>query len=147
MSTPLILPQTVGFASIPLKQNIPNNQSSVEMGMPFKPTTMTQGNVFSMARAAYNKDINRNVNDIGKGNVPFNSPSIHKKKWIGASASRTSSEHSNLRTIAATGKSSTNRLPAPQTFSFSGPDQTTMKTALARCRGGGCVAPKKKGAV
>jgi hypothetical protein len=144
----IILPQTVGPASIPLKQNLPNNQSTAPMGMPFKPSPMMQGNVFSIARAAYNKSVNRNVDDIGKGNAPLYSstPSMHKKKWIGASASRTSSEHTNLRTISATGKSSTNRLPT-QPFSFSGPDQTSIKSALARCRGSGSVAPKKKGAV
>ncbi len=150
MATPIILSQTVGAASIPLKQHLPNNKSNAPMGMPFKPDQMTQGNVFSIARAAYNKSVNRNVDDIGKGNDPINSRFIqpaHKKKWIGASASRTSSEHTNLRTISATGKGSTNRVPAPQTFSFSGPDQTSVKSALARCRGSGSVAPKKKGAV
>lgn len=30
----MIKPQTVGDASIPLKQNIPNNQSSAVMGLP-----------------------------------------------------------------------------------------------------------------
>ena len=144
----LIRPQSVGPASIPLKQNIPNNLTRVKMGMPFKPDTMTQGNAFSLNRAAYNKGVNRNVDDIGKGNSPINSrftKPVHKKKWYGASASRTSSEHTNLRTIEATGKSSTNRL-LPQAMSFSGPDKTTVHNALVRCRANGCVAPKKKGA-
>ena len=137
----LILPQTVGPASIPTKQNQPNNQSSAVMGMPFKPAPMSQGNIFSMSRAAYNRSVNQNVNAIGNPNlgVPI------KKKWYGASSSRMSSEHTNLRTIEATGKSSTNRLIPNNTFSFSGPDQTSIKTALTRCRGNGCVAPKKKG--
>ena len=139
MSIP-ISPQTVGPASIPHKQNIPNNQSSALMGMPFKSGPMTQGSFFSMARAAYNKNVNQNVDNIGKEPVPPG-----KKKWYGASASRSSSEHINLKGIEATGKGTTNRL-VQQTFSFSGPDQTTTKTALARCRGSGCVAPKKKGA-
>ena len=138
----LIPPQTVGPASIPTKQNQPNNQSSVVMGMPFKPAPMSQGNIFSMSRAAYNRSVNQNVDAIGNPNlgVPF------KKKWYGASSSRMSSEHTNLRTIEATGKSSTNRLIPNNTFSFSGPDETSIKTALTRCRGNGCVAPKKKGA-
>jgi hypothetical protein len=147
--TTLILPQTVGPASIPTKQNQPNNQTSAVMGLPFKPAPMSQGNVFSMNRAAYNKDVVRNVNDIGKGNDPINSRftvPTHKKKWYGASASRTSSEHTNLRTIDATGKSSTNQLNT-QLMSFSGPDQTTIKNALVRCRSSGSVAPKKKGAI
>jgi hypothetical protein len=131
----LIIPQTVGPASIPLKQHLPNNLTTTEMGMPFKPDTMTQGNPFSLGRAAYNKGVNQNVDAIG----------MQKKKWYGASASRMSSEHTNLRTIEAIGKSSTNRI-FTQPMSFSGPDQTTVKNALVRCRGNGCVAPKKKGA-
>jgi hypothetical protein len=140
--TTLIQPQTVGPSSIPLKQNLPNNRTNVVMGLPFKPDPMTQGNAFSIARAAYNKGVNQNVNAIGNPNLGIPT----KKKWYGASSSRMSSEHTNLRTIEATGKGSTNRIN-PQAFSFSGPDQTSQKTALARCRGNGCVAPKKKGAV
>ena len=69
----LIQPQTVGPASIPLKQNQPNNRTLVAMGMPFKPDPMTQGNIFSMGRAAYNKGVVQNVNDIGQGNDPIQS--------------------------------------------------------------------------
>ena len=129
-----------GSGAIPHKQNIPNNQSSVVMGMPFKPAPMTQGSFFSMSRMAYNRNVNQNVDSVGKNNIQA------KKKWYGSSASRTSSEHVNLKTIEATGKGSTNRINT-ETFSFSGPDQTTIKTALARCRGSGSVAPKKKGAI
>jgi len=135
-----ISPETNGAGAIPHKQNIPNNQSSVVMGMPFKPAPMTQGSFFSMSRMAYNRNVNQNVDSVGKNQVPA------KKKWYGASASRSSSEHINMKTIEATGKGTTNRIN-PETFSFSGPDQTTIKTALARCRGSGSVAPKKKGAI
>lgn len=148
MTLALIRPQTVGPASIPLKQHLPNNRTKVVMGMPFKPDTMTQGNTFAMGRAAYNNGVNRNVDDIGQGNSPINSRftvPVHKKKWYGASASRMSSEHTNLRTIEAIGKGSTNRFNT-QPMSFSGPDKTTVKNALVRCRANGCVAPKKKGA-
>ena len=142
MLSSLLFPKTVGAAAIPIKQNHPNNQSNAVMGMPFKPAPMTQGNIFSLSRAAYNKSVVANVNSIGKPNLVAE---LQKKKWYGASSSRMSSEHTNLRTIEATGKGSTNRLIPNTTFSFSGPDQTTVKTALARCRGNGCVAPKKKG--
>jgi hypothetical protein len=145
MTTLVISPQTTGPASIPSKQNIPNNRSTDVMGMPFKPAPMTQGSFFSMSRMAYNRGVNRNVDAIGKDQTQ---PAYGKKKWYGASSSRTSSEHINLKSIEATGKGSTNQLgPVNNTFSFSGPDQTTTKTALARCRGNGCVAPKKKGAI
>jgi hypothetical protein len=144
----LIQAHTAGAASIPLKQNQPNNRTTAVMGMPFKPATMSQGTLFSLNRAAYNKAVVKNVNDIGKGNDPIQSRftvPTHKKKWYGASASRTAGEHTNLRTIEATGKSSTNSVDT-QPMSFSGPDQTTIKNALVRCRSGGSVAPKKKGA-
>ena len=139
----LIKAQTVGPASIPLKQNHPNNRTMAVMGMPFKPDTMAQGNMFSMARAAYNKGVVPNVNSIGQGNTEQKNAQV--KKWYGASASRTCSEHTNLRTIDATGKSSTNYINT-QLMSFSGPDKTTVHNALVRCRGSGSVAPKKKGA-
>jgi hypothetical protein len=133
-----ILPQTVGPSSIPTKQNQPNNQTNAIMGMPFKPDTMAQGSIFAMGRAAYNKNVNQNVDSIGQSITG-------KKKWYGASSSRMSSQHTSLKTIEATGKSSTNYVNT-QTLSFSGPDQTSVKNALVRCRGSGCVAPKKKGA-
>jgi hypothetical protein len=136
---PLILPQTVGPASIPLAQHHPNNQTNAVMGMPFKPDSMTQGSFFAMGRAAYNRQVNTNVNQIGQLPAPPG-----KKKWYGASGSRTCAEHINLKGIEATGKSSTNQ--RQQVMSFSGPDQTSIKNALVRCRGNGCVAPKKKGA-
>ena len=138
----MIKPETVGDASIPLKQNIPNNQSSVVMGLPFKPNTMTQGNFFSMSRKLYNKNVNQNVDGVGK---PLENDVNAKKKWYGASSSRTSAEHIRLKGVEATGKGSTNQINT-ETFSFAGPDQTTVKTALARSRGSGSVAPKKKGA-
>ena len=147
----LILPQTVGPASIPLKQNLPNNRTQVVMGMPFKPVQMTQGSFFAMSRAAYNRNVNQNVNLVGQittppHTVPLGTPPSGKKKWYGASGSRSCAEHINLKGIEATGKSSTNYINT-QMLSFSGPDQTSIKTALARCRGNGCVAPKKKGAI
>ena len=147
-----ILPQTVGPASIPTKQNQPNNRTNAVMGMPFKPSTMTQGSLFAMGRAAYNKNVNQNVDSVGQSPAASlaasgQSPAAFgKKKWYGASSSRTSSEHTNLKTIEATGKSSTNHVNT-QKLSFSGPDQTSVKNALVRCRGNGCVAPKKKGAI
>jgi hypothetical protein len=144
-----IPPQTVGPASIPLSQHNPNNQSKAFMGMPFKPDPMTQGSFFAMSRRAYNKNVIQNVNSVGQittppNYVPLGTIPSGKKKWYGASSSRTCSEHINLKGIEATGKGSTNR--NSQLFSFSGPDQTSQKDALVRCRANGCVAPKKKGA-
>ena len=60
----LIPAQTSGPASIPTKQNQPNNQTNVAMGMPFKPDTMTQGSVFSLGRMAYNRGVVQNVDAV-----------------------------------------------------------------------------------
>jgi hypothetical protein len=100
--------------------NHPSNQTKVVNGMCFKPNTMAQGSMFSNARMCY-------VREAGGG-----------KTW------NSSSDYTSLKRIVATGKSSLN-IPGGQTMSFSGPDQTSVKTAVARCRGGGTVAPKKKG--
>jgi hypothetical protein len=103
------------------ENNHPVNQTQVVHGMPFKPATMAQGSMFSLARMCY-------LRESGGG-----------KTWNDSSA------YTQLKRIVATGKSSLNQ--AGNKMSFSGPDQTSVKTAITRCRGGGSVAPKKKGAV
>jgi len=115
--------ETVGPASIPLKQADNNNLTHSLMGMPFKPNTMAQGNMFSMYRKAY-------VKKSGGGQGFFDS-----------------SQYIELKKINATGKSSTNVLtPIPHTMSFSGVDPNSARDGKRKCRAGGCVAPKKKGA-
>jgi hypothetical protein len=114
--------ETTGPASIPLKQADNNNQTNALMGMPFKPNTMAQGNMFSMFRKAYFKK-------SGGGQGFFDA-----------------SQYTNLKTINATGKSSTNVINAPNAMSFSGVDPNSVREGKRYCRAGGCVAPKKKGA-
>jgi hypothetical protein len=133
--------ETTGPASFPLKQADNNNQTRALMGMPFKPNTMAQGNMFSMYRKAY-------IKKSGGGQGFFDA-----------------SQYIELKKINATGKSSTNvalnepvneyangtstyisNPPANGLMSFSGPDQTSVRDGKTRCRAGGCVAPKKKGA-
>jgi len=147
-----IPPETVGPASIPTKQYQPNNRTTAIMGAPFKPDPMTQGNFFAMSRAAYNRGVVKNVDQIGQittppNYVPLGTLPSGKKKFYGASGSRTCGQHISLKGIEATGKGSTNQPPFRETISFSGPDQTSVKNALVRCRANGCVAPKKKGAI
>jgi hypothetical protein len=121
---PIMTAQTVGPASFPVKQHIPNNLTQAKMGMPFKPNTMAQGSMFSNARITYTKE--------GGGG----------KNWYAAS------DYIQLKRINAIGKSSTKTgLPANAPLSFAGVDQTSRKDGLARCRAGGCTAPKKKGAL
>jgi hypothetical protein len=114
--------ETTGPASIPLKQADNNNQTKALMGMPFKPNTMAQGNMFSMFRKAY-------IKKSGGGEGFFDA-----------------SQYIELKKINATGKSSTNVLNAPQLMSFSGVDPNSVRDGKKKCRAGGCVAPKKKGA-
>jgi hypothetical protein len=120
MGIPTYVASTVGPASIPLKQADNNNETHALMGMPFKPNTMAQGNMFSMFRRAY-------VKKSGGGEGFFDS-----------------SQYIALKKINATGKSSTNY--QNELTSFSGVDPNSVRDGKKYCRAGGCVAPKKKGA-
>lgn len=112
-----------------------NGSTTATMGMPFKPNTMSQGNVFSI-----NRDIYINSTD----NV--NKSPIKNKKYYQAPIS--SSQRIQLKKSIAIGKSSTKQgLPEDAELSFRSQDTTSRNSSLARCRAGGCVAPKKKGAI
>jgi len=129
--------QTTGPASFSLKQINNNAQTQAYMGMPFKPATMTQGSDFALGRQAY-------INDIGypNGSLQYiQQTQFAKKKKFNNS----SGEQTNKLKMNAVGKSSINR--NKELMAFSGSDNTTVNSALAKCRGGGCVAPPKKGAV
>ena len=121
--------QTSGPASFSLKQINNNAQTHAYMGMPFKPATMTQGSDFAMGRQGYINDIYIQQTLLAK-----------KKKF-----NNSSGEQTNKRKMTAIGKSSVNQ--NNNLMAFSGSDNATVNTALAKCRGGGCVAPPKKGAV
>lgn len=115
---------TVGPASISMKQHINNGITTVHMGMPFKPDTMTQGSTFSNARQTY-------IKDSGGG-----------QNWYA------SSDYIHLKKINAIGQSSTKQgLARFSPMTFKSTERTSRNSALARVRGGGCVAPKKKGAL
>ena len=129
--------ETSGPASFSLKQINNNAQTQAYMGMPFKPATMTQGSDFALGRQCY-------INDIGfpSGSQQYiQQTQFAKKKKFNNS----SGEQINKRKMTAIGKSSINK--NQNLMAFSGSDNTTVNTALAKCRGGGCVAPPKKGAV
>ena len=121
--------QTSGPASFSLKQINNNAQTHAYMGMPFKPATMTQGSEFAMGRQGYINDIYIQQTLLAK-----------KKKF-----NNSSGEQTNKRKMTAIGKSSVNQ--NNNLMAFSGSDNATVNTALSKCRGGGCVAPPKKGAV
>lgn len=131
--------QTTGPASFSLKQINNNAQTNAYMGMPFKPATMTQGSDFAIGRQGY-------INDVGfpSGSQQYiQQTQFSKKKKFNNS----SGEQTNKRKMTAIGKSSINKFNNNNLMSFSASDNTTVNSALAKCRGGGCVAPAKKGAV
>ena len=160
---------TSGPASIPLHEGIINNKESrVTKGMPFKPDTTDQGNVFSIGRMAFARmnsqmsakpptaaQISATKGGFGGGNGftgglittmgNLNSASqlVGKggKNWVGAS-----SYTENKRRIAI-GKGSMNVVVPTELTAFSKINKNDVRDAIAKCRGGGCVAPKKKGAI
>jgi hypothetical protein len=121
--------ETSGPASFSLKQINNNAETNAYMGMPFKPATMTQGSDFAIGRQGYINDVFLQQTQLAK-----------KKKF-----NNSSGEQTNKRKMTAIGKSSVNR--NNNLMAFSVPDNATVNSALAKCRGGGCVAPPKKGAV
>jgi hypothetical protein len=129
--------ETSGPASFSLKQINNNAETKAYMGMPFKPATMTQGSDFAMGRQGY-------INDIGypSGSQQYIQQTQYAKK---KKFNNSSGEQTNKRKMNAIGKSSVNR--NNNLMAFSASDNATVNSALAKCRGGGCVAPAKKGAV
>ncbi|MGA1049446.1 MAG: hypothetical protein ACO3UU_15695 [Minisyncoccia bacterium] len=125
--------------SFPSKQYTNNGYiSNVRMAMPSQFYPSANSSLFSSARNAY-------INNVGKG--PDNNQAsvaeyTKKKKWGNTS----SSEVTYMRRVNAIGKSSIQSPATLQQLSFRSQDTTSRNQALRRCRSGGCVAPKKKGA-
>jgi len=125
--------KTNGAPSIPMKQYMNNAISKVYMGMPQKFYPSDNGTEFSNARIAAQNNA---------GNVNSN----YKTGKFASS----SGEFIRSRKISAVGKtagtidSNGNRIN--KDFSFRSQDTTSRNSALTRVRGGGTVAPKKKGA-
>ena len=94
------------------------------MGMPQKFYPSTGDSMFSRARRAY-------VKDSGGGTL--------------LSGHYDSSQHIAMKKINAIGKGST--LKSTVSFQGKSNDTTVVNRSLARVRGGGSVAPKKKGAL
>ncbi len=113
--------------TMPLKQNI-NNASikNVEKAMPAKFYPSAGSNMFSMARHLY-------VN---------NSVDKHTKRWQPIS----SGERTYMKSSREIGESSIQSKATKSELSFRSQETNSIRTALARVRGGGSVSPKKKGA-
>jgi len=123
---------TTGPSSIHRKSHLNNGITTVKMGMPFKPNTMAQGSMFSNARAEFTE----NVSSVSE-----------TKKWYGSASSRTTSSYISSKRNRSIGKSSTMQgLSEGSEHQYKSNDKAIRNTALARCRAGGCTAPKKKSA-
>ena len=123
---------TTGPSSIHRKSHLNNGVTTVKMGMPFKPNTMAQGSMFSNARAEFTE----NVSSVSE-----------TKKWYGSASSRTTSSYISSKRNRSIGKSSTMQgLSEGSEHQYKSNDKAIRNTALARCRAGGCTAPKKKSA-
>jgi len=120
-------------AEFPTKQVNNNKITNAIMGMPFKPTTMTQGATFYMGRRTF-------INKVSNPSETHQ-PILSKKKKF----NNTAAEHINKRKNNAIGNSSTNHLS--QEMAFSSIDKSGVNSALRKVRSGGSVAPKKKGGV
>ena len=121
---------TTGPSSIHRKSHLNNGVTTIKMGMPFKPNTMAQGSMFSNARAEFTE----NVSSVSE-----------TKKWYGSAGSRTTSSYISSKRNRSIGKSSTMQgLSEGSEHQYKSNDKAIRNTALARCRAGGCTAPKKK---
>jgi hypothetical protein len=102
---------------------IKNN--GIIVGSPFKPSSMTQGGDLSNALRSYA------ANSGGVKNA--------FKKSFGHG----SEEYTFYKKIQAIGSSAGK---SGSLLSYKSVEYTSRNSALIRCRSGGCVAPKKKGA-
>ena len=116
--------KTTGPPSIPIYSHRNNGIGTAPMCMPFKPQNMAQGSLFSNNRKTF-------VKDAGGG-----------KNWYSGS------DVVAMKRINAIGKSSTKTgLASNAPLTYKSFDNNYKNTRLQRTRSGGCVAPKKKGAI
>ena len=113
--------KTTGPSSTPIRSYRNNGISYVRFGMPFKSQTMTQGSLLSNSRKTFTKD-------AGGG-----------QNWY------SSSDVILLKRITAIGKGTIKLDNSPLTFKNY--DKNVVNTRRQKTRAGGCVAPKKKGAI
>lgn len=119
------IPSFVGPASqgVLLKQRGMNANLTGSRPMPMKFSPSAGDSMFSNARSMYQKN-------AGGG-----------KTWNDSSA------YTQLKRVNAIGQSSKKiGIPLDQELSFRSQDRTSRNSHLSRVRGGGCVAPPKKGA-
>jgi hypothetical protein len=126
----ILIKGTGGNAIMPTGVPGSSNQA-IPKAMPQKFYPSMNDSIFSLARRTYIKDAGSS-NSVGNG--PFLTNNLD------------SSAHIKFKKIKAQGKST---LPYNNQISFQGKsnDTTVRNSSLSRVRGGGSVAPKKKGAI
>ena len=122
----LIFQSFHGPASFPTKQNINNgNIKNVYRAMPAQ-FQYAGNSMFAIGRHLYTNS----------------STDAHTKRWAPIS----SGERTYLKKNISIGQGSIQSPATIQELSFRSQDSQTRNTRLQKCRSGGCVAPKKKGA-
>jgi hypothetical protein len=114
-----------------------NGIVTAKNGMPFKPNTMTQGSDFSNSRTIFNKT----APTLSKEEIDPRSQitKIRNNAWD------SSSDYIARRKAKAVGKSSFKvGLPTGSELSYKSTENTYRNSILAKVRGSGSVAPKKK---
>ena len=110
-----------------LKNRGNNARLDSKMAMPQKFYPSAGDSMFSSARKTY-------ISEYGDGENVLNKYSD-------------SSQYTHVKKFNAVGKSSQLNISTENPLSFRSQDTTSRNSAVRRCRSGGCVAPKKKGAI
>jgi cytochrome b involved in lipid metabolism len=110
-----------------LKNRGNNAQLDSKMAMPQKFYPSAGDSMFSTARKTF-------ITEYGNGENILNKHSD-------------SSQYIHVKKFNAIGKSSQLNISRENPLSFRAQDTTSRNSAIRRCRSGGCVAPKKKGAL
>jgi hypothetical protein len=141
-----------GPSDFSTKQPNNNNETIVNMGMPLKPATMTDGSSFASDRQAYIRMKQSQYDSTLAKNIPLSTTPYYLKSvrfLISTSKTNTSiankyldsSQHTNIEKINAVGRSSVNLNSKKMSFS-GGSNPNDIRNALRHCRSGGCVVHK-----
>jgi len=132
-----------GPPGFPQKQALNNGQTNAVMGMPQKFYGADGGASFALGRNAF---LSRPVNSFRL--TDLNNQTGWSTNQGKGNNVISSDQHIQRKKNNAIGRGSTKAGLAPDaTLSFRSQDTTSRNSALARVRGGGCVAPPKKGAL
>jgi hypothetical protein len=144
-----------GPAGFPVRRNPINGQTRSVMGMPAKFAGADGGASFAIGRSAFLSRpvrafrLSELVSETGwsRSGTSINGKIVYAGNGKGPKV-ETAEEQIRRKKNNAIGRSSTKAgLADDALLSFRSQDRTSRNSALARVRGGGSVAPAKKGAV